>query len=115
MRVERSGLLVQRVYQQCPHTNDLRSRHRADDGVAQQLRAQPLALFLAVMMLVNLPMFSLKFSSLGWKGNEERYTFAAVSLILLIIFRIAALPMIMAAYILISLLFPLAAGRRTAS
>ena len=74
-----------------------------------------LALFLAVMMLVSLPMFSLKFSNLGWKGNEERYTFAAVSLMLLIIFRIAALPMIMAAYIIISLLFPLAAGRRTAS
>ncbi|MDM8002920.1 MAG: CDP-alcohol phosphatidyltransferase family protein [Bacteroidota bacterium] len=74
-----------------------------------------LSLFLAVMMLVNLPMFSLKFSSLGWKGNEERYIFAAVSLLLLIIFRIAALPMIIAAYILISLLFPFAAGRRAAS
>lgn len=74
-----------------------------------------LAIFLAVMMLVNIPMFSLKFSSLGWKGNEERYIFAAVSLLLLIIFRIAALPMIIAAYILISLLFPFAAGRRAAS
>ncbi len=74
-----------------------------------------LSLFLAVMMLVNVPMFSLKFSSMGWKGNEERYIFAALSLLLLIIFRIAALPMIIAAYILISLLFPFAAGRRTAS
>ena len=74
-----------------------------------------LALFLAVMMLLNVPMFSLKFSRLGWKGNEERYIFAAVSLLLLLIFRIAALPMIMAAYILISLLLPFAVSRRTAA
>ena len=74
-----------------------------------------LAIFLAVMMLVNIPMFSLKFSSLGWKGNEERYIFATVILLLLAVFRMAALPMIMAAYILISLLFPFIAGRRTTS
>jgi CDP-diacylglycerol--serine O-phosphatidyltransferase len=72
-----------------------------------------LALFLAVLMLLNARMFSLKFASLRWKGNEERYIFVAVSLLLLIIFRMAALPMIMAAYILISFLFPVAAGRRT--
>lgn len=74
-----------------------------------------LALFLAIMMLLNVPMFSLKFTSFGWKGNGDRYIFAAVSLLLLIIFRIAALPLIMAAYILISLLFPLIAGRRASS
>lgn len=74
-----------------------------------------LSLFLAVMMLLNVPMFSLKFTSLGWKGNSDRYIFAAVSLLLLILFRIAALPLIMAAYILISLLFPLVTVRRTAS
>lgn len=66
-----------------------------------------LALFLAVMMLLKIRMFSLKFTSAGWKGNEERYLFVAVSLLLLLIFRMAALPMIIAAYILISLFFPL--------
>lgn len=66
-----------------------------------------LAVFLSVMMLLNVRMFSLKFAGLGWKGNEDRYIFAAVSLLLLIIFRVAALPLIMAAYILISLLWPI--------
>lgn len=61
--------------------------------------------FLAVMMLINLRMFSLKFTHAGIKGNEERYMFIAVSLLLLIIFRLAAAPLIIAAYILISLLF----------
>lgn len=68
---------------------------------------------LAVMMLLNARMFSLKFSNLRWKGNEERYLFVTVSLLLLAIFQLAALPMIMAAYILISFLFPVVAGRRT--
>lgn len=72
-----------------------------------------LALFLAVMMLLKVRMFSLKLTGVHLKGNEERYLFVAVSLVLLVIFRVAALPMVMAAYILISLLFPLASGRRT--
>lgn len=74
-----------------------------------------LAVFLSVMMLLNVRMFSLKFTGAGLKGNEERYLFAAVSVLLFLIFRIAALPMIMAAYVLISLLFPLFTGRSTAT
>ncbi len=74
-----------------------------------------LAVFLAVMMLLNVRMFSLKFTVPGWKGNEERYLFASVSLLLLLIFRVAALPMIMAAYILISLLWPVITGGSASS
>lgn len=74
-----------------------------------------LSLFLAVMMLLNVRMFSLKIAGMGWKGNEERYIFAGLSLLLLLLFRAAALPLIMAAYILISLLFPLFRGRGTSS
>jgi len=70
-----------------------------------------LAVFLAVMMLLNMRMFSLKIGGLGWKGNEDRYIFAGLSLLLLVLFRVAALPMIMAAYIIISLLFHIIRGR----
>lgn len=63
-----------------------------------------LSVFLAVMMLINTRMFSLKFSSFGWKGNEERWIFAGVAVLLFIIFRIASLPLIMGAYIIIALL-----------
>jgi CDP-diacylglycerol--serine O-phosphatidyltransferase len=62
-----------------------------------------LSIFLAVMMLVNTRMFSLKFTHLKWHGNEERYIFAAVSLLLIALFWLAAPPIIMAAYIIISL------------
>ena len=62
-----------------------------------------LSLFLAVMMLANITMFSLKFTGFGWRGNEERYLFAVMSLLLLLIFRLAGLPMIMVLYFIISL------------
>jgi CDP-diacylglycerol--serine O-phosphatidyltransferase len=61
-----------------------------------------LSVFLAIMMLINTRMFSLKFKHLRWKGNEERYLFAAASLLLLVLFRLASPPMIMATYIIIS-------------
>jgi len=72
-----------------------------------------LSVFLAVMMLINIRMFSLKFTSLGWKGNEERWLFAVTAVLLFIIFRLASLPMIMGAYIVISLLFNLMRRRGT--
>src|SRR5512133_74794 len=64
-----------------------------------------LSVFLAVMMLINTRMFSLKFSHLRYGGNEERYIFAGVAVLLLIIYGLASLPLIMLSYILISLVF----------
>jgi CDP-diacylglycerol--serine O-phosphatidyltransferase len=61
-----------------------------------------LSLTLAVMMLIRTRMFSLKVTGLQWKGNEERYIFAASVILLLLLFRAAALPLIMALYIAIS-------------
>lgn len=74
-----------------------------------------LSLFLAVMMLINTRMFSLKLSSLRWSGNEERWLFAAISVLLFIIFRLASLPMIMVAYIVISVVFNLLRSRGASS
>ncbi len=74
-----------------------------------------LSVFLAVMMIVNTRMFSLKFSHLRWGGNEERYLLAGISLLLLLVFRLASPPLIMAAYIVISLVFTLIRSRRTPS
>jgi CDP-diacylglycerol--serine O-phosphatidyltransferase len=71
-----------------------------------------LSLFLAVMMLVNTRMFSLKFTHLRWGGNEERYLLAGISLLLLVVFRLASPPLIMAGYIGISLVFNVIRSRR---
>jgi len=63
-----------------------------------------LSLLLSVLMLIKTRMFSFKFSHLGYRGNEERYIFIAVSLLLLLIFRLASFPLIMVSYIIISFL-----------
>lgn len=81
----------------------------SDSTIYHTLTASPwflslLSLTLAVMMLIRMRMFSLKVTGLQWKGNEERYIFAASVILLLLFFRAAALPLIMAAYILISII-----------
>ena len=71
-----------------------------------------LSLFLAVMMLINVRMFSLKLSHLRWSGNEERYIFALSVLLLLVFLGMAAAPLIMAAYIVISIVSGIIRRRR---
>ncbi len=70
----------------------------------------PLVLYTMVaalswLMVAEWPMFSLKFKSLGWAGNEIRYIFAAVSLLLLFSLKGTAIPLIIVFYILISGIF----------
>ena len=61
-------------------------------------------LIFSTLMVLNLPMFSLKFSGSRWKGNEIRYLFLAVSLILLIILQEIAWPVIILVYLLLSIM-----------
>jgi CDP-diacylglycerol--serine O-phosphatidyltransferase len=56
--------------------------------------------FISLLMISRIPMFSLKFREFGWKGNQVRYIFLAVSAILLIILQEVALPLIILFYIL---------------
>lgn len=58
----------------------------------------------SILMILRIPMFSMKFAGFGWKGNEIRYLFIAVSLILLIILQEVALPVIILVYLLLSIL-----------
>jgi CDP-diacylglycerol---serine O-phosphatidyltransferase len=55
------------------------------------------------MLVCNLPMFSLKISSFGFKENSLRYLLVICSLLLLAIFRLPALAAIVLLYILLSL------------
>jgi len=73
-----------------------------------------LSLTLAVMMLIKTRMFSLKVTGMGWKGNEERYIFAAVVILLLLLLRVDALPLIMAVYLAISFISALIRRRTVA-
>ena len=57
----------------------------------------------ALLMVSGLPMFSLKFTSVSWKENQTRYTFIILSVLFLLMLRIAAVPIIILLYLLLSL------------
>ncbi|NMF35024.1 CDP-diacylglycerol--serine O-phosphatidyltransferase [Flammeovirga yaeyamensis] len=64
-----------------------------------------LTLLLSYLMNAEIPLVSLKFKNFGWTGNEARYILIISSMILLAIFRVAALPLIVLMQILVSVVF----------
>lgn len=62
------------------------------------------ALVLGVLLISEIPMFALKFKQYGFRGNEIRYIFLAVSLIALLVWGFGAVSLIILLYILISVI-----------
>ena len=61
--------------------------------------------FVSCFLLVSeIPMFALKFKSWGWKGNEVKYIFLLTCIPLLFFFRISGLSVIIAWYVVLSIL-----------
>jgi CDP-diacylglycerol--serine O-phosphatidyltransferase len=58
---------------------------------------------LSALMVSELPLFALKFKSMGWKGNELRWIFLGISLILLVTLQYVAIPFIVLTYLFISM------------
>lgn len=63
----------------------------------------PVTVFLSVLMVSELPMFSLKFKQTGWQKNKVRYIFLALVVILFLLFKFLALPFSILLYIIISI------------
>lgn len=57
----------------------------------------------SLLMVSEVPMFALKFKHWGWKGNELKYIFIITCIPLLLIFRISALAIIIAWYVILSI------------
>jgi CDP-diacylglycerol--serine O-phosphatidyltransferase len=62
-----------------------------------------IAIVLSLLMVTRIPLLSLKTKHLRWKGNEGRYVIIAVSLVAFLILGIAAAPLIIPVYIIVSL------------
>jgi CDP-diacylglycerol--serine O-phosphatidyltransferase len=62
------------------------------------------AVVVSFLMVSNLPMFAMKFSSPAWGENQTRYIFIILSVFLLLLLRLAAIPLIVLMYLLLSLL-----------
>ncbi|WP_020601415.1 CDP-diacylglycerol--serine O-phosphatidyltransferase [Spirosoma spitsbergense] len=56
------------------------------------------------MMVMDLPLFALKFKSFGWAANRVTYSFLIASVLLLLFLQFAAIPLIILLYILVSLI-----------
>lgn len=65
----------------------------------------------SALLVSEIPMFSLKFKSFGWKGNENRYVLLLVSLLALVFLQTGALAVIVPAYVLYSMVLVLNKSR----
>ncbi len=62
------------------------------------------SIIMSYMLVAELPMFSLKFKNLKFAQNKTRFIFLILSLTLLILLQIVAIPLIILLYILISII-----------
>jgi CDP-diacylglycerol---serine O-phosphatidyltransferase len=56
------------------------------------------------LLVAEIPMFAFKFKHFKWKGNEVRFGFILLAIILISIFKIVAIPWLIVVYILTSVI-----------
>jgi CDP-diacylglycerol--serine O-phosphatidyltransferase len=61
------------------------------------------AVGLSALMVSDIPLLAMKFKSFGLKGNEFRYALLIISVVLLIILRPLAIPIVLSLYVLLSI------------
>lgn len=62
-----------------------------------------LVILFSALMVSEIPMFSFKFKSLQWTGNEIRIIFAAIAGVILVLWSVAGLALVVLLYVLISI------------
>jgi CDP-diacylglycerol--serine O-phosphatidyltransferase len=62
-----------------------------------------LALALALLLVSEIHMFSLKFKSFAWQANKLRYTFLILSVVLIITLGFLSIPLVIVLYVSLSL------------
>ena len=67
-----------------------------------------MGLFTSGMMIISMPMFSLKMKNLTLKDNWYRYLFIILAVLLLLFLKIHGLPLIILSYIILNIIFYLA-------
>lgn len=64
----------------------------------------PLIVVFSLLLVAEIPLFSLKFSNFKWKGNAVRFIFLILTVILLSVLWVWAIPLIIIVYIGLSIL-----------
>lgn len=62
----------------------------------------PLTFLLSFLLVSEISLFALKFKNFTWKENKLRYFFIAISLLLIVLLKFIAIPLIIINYILFS-------------
>lgn len=63
-----------------------------------------ITIFGSYLMNAEIPLFSLKFKQYGWKGNEIKYVFLLLTIVMLVLLKTVAIPLTIILYILLSVL-----------
>lgn len=63
-----------------------------------------MSVIMSILLVAEIPLLALKFKSFGWKGNEIRYSFIVLTVLLLLVLKILAVPVILILYLALSLL-----------
>lgn len=63
-----------------------------------------LSLLMSFLLVAELPLIALKFKNFGWKGNEIRFVFLILAVLLLAIFQFLGIPFVIIMYVLLSVL-----------
>lgn len=63
-----------------------------------------LILIFGMLMISEVPFFSLKVKTFGWKGNQIRIVFLLISLILIIVFKVWSIALIVFLYLILSMI-----------
>lgn len=63
-----------------------------------------LSLILSYLLIAELPLFALKFKHFKWTGNEIRFVFLGLCLVMLITLQFVGIPLIIIMYILLSVI-----------
>ncbi len=63
-----------------------------------------ITVLLSYLMNAEIPLFSLKFKDYSWKSNKVKFIFIALTVVLSVLLQFVAIPLVIAVYILISLI-----------
>jgi len=61
-----------------------------------------LTVVMCYLLIAEIKLIALKFKTFGWQGNEFRYSFLVLTVLLLTLFKILAIPLILVIYIILS-------------
>lgn len=77
------------------------------NNIANELFTVPFLLgysiIISLLMMSDIPMLSLKFKNLSWRGNKDRFAFILIGVVLLFVLKFAAIPLLIALYVIYSL------------